>query len=107
MATMLERPADPITPEDREALIDSVRRLLSDRCTEADVRRIMDSETGHDPQLWRALADLGVTGLTIAEAQGGAGMGAIELELVMEEIGASLCPAPLLSCAMAAALLAA
>jgi alkylation response protein AidB-like acyl-CoA dehydrogenase len=91
---------------DRAALIDSVRRLLADRCAEADVRRIMASETGHDPALWRALANLGVVGLTIAEAHGGAGLGAIELELVMEEAGAALLPAPLLSTVMAAALLA-
>lgn len=92
--------------EDRDALIASVRRLLADHCTEADVRRIMDSETGHDPDLWRALADLGLTGLTIAPEHGGAGLGPVELGLVMEETGAALLPAPLLSCAMAAAALA-
>ncbi|KQT31382.1 hypothetical protein ASG29_15685 [Sphingomonas sp. Leaf412] len=79
-----------------DALRDSVRRLLADRCTEADVRRIMDTPDGHDPALWRALADLGLAGLTIPTA----------LELAMEEAGAALLPAPLLSCAMAAALLA-
>ncbi|MEH3102140.1 acyl-CoA dehydrogenase family protein [Sphingomonas adhaesiva] len=80
--------------------------LLADRCTEADVRRIMDSESGHDPALWRALADMGVPGLTIAAEHGGAGLGPVELELVMEEAGVALLPAPLLSCTIAAALLA-
>jgi alkylation response protein AidB-like acyl-CoA dehydrogenase len=104
----MERPAAThATAEDRAALVDSVRRLLADRCTEADVRRIMDSDSGHDAALWRALADLGLTGLTIAPEHGGAGLGAAELELVMEEVGAALLPAPLLSCAMASALLAA
>lgn len=108
MATALAPAPGPglvLSQDDRAALVDSVRRLLADRCTEADVRRIMDSPTGHDQALWRALAELGVTGLTIAEAHGGLGLGATELELIMEEAGAALLPGPLLSCALAAALL--
>jgi alkylation response protein AidB-like acyl-CoA dehydrogenase len=90
---------------DRAALVDSVRRLLADLCAEADVRRIMDSESGYDPALWQALAELGVVGLTTPEASGGAGLGAVELGLVMEEAGAALLPAPLISTAVATALL--
>jgi alkylation response protein AidB-like acyl-CoA dehydrogenase len=104
MTDTLIRPAVTLDAADRAALVDSVRRLLADRCTEADVRRIMDSDTGHDPALWQALADLGVVGLTAPEASGGAGLGAIELGLVMEEAGAALLPAPLISAAIAAAL---
>jgi alkylation response protein AidB-like acyl-CoA dehydrogenase len=95
-----------MTPADREALIDPVRRLLADRCTEADVRRIMDSPTGHDEALWRALAELGVPASAVAEEAGGLGLGAGEVGLVMEEAGAALLPAPLLSSVTAAALLA-
>lgn len=94
-----------LTADERAALLESLRRLLADRCAESDVRRIMASETGHDPALWRALADLGVVGLTVPEEHGGAGLGAIELELVMEAAGAALLPAPLISTAIAAALL--
>jgi alkylation response protein AidB-like acyl-CoA dehydrogenase len=104
-AGLIDRPP-AFDAADRAALVDSVRRLLAHRCAEADVRRIMASESGHDPALWRALADLGVVGLTIPHAHGGAGLGAIELELVMEEAGAALLPAPLLSTVMAASLLA-
>jgi len=94
-----------LTADERAALLDSLRRLLAGRCAESDVRRIMASETGHDAALWRALADLGVVGLTVPEEHGGAGLGAIELELVMEAAGASLLPAPLISTAVAATLL--
>lgn len=102
--TLVRPPAPTLAADDRAALIESVRRLLADRCAETDVRRIMDSETGHDPGLWRALADLGLPALTVPEAQGGMGLGAVELELVMEEAGAALLPAPLISTAVAAAL---
>jgi len=94
-----------LTVEECAALLDSVRRLLADRCAESDVRRIMESESGHDAALWRALADLGMAGLTVPEEHGGAGLSAIELGLVMEAAGAALLPAPLLSTAVAAALL--
>ena len=106
MTDTLVREAGPVTLDaaDRAALVESVRRLLADRCTEADVRRIMDSETGHDPALWQALAALGVIGLTAPEAVGGAGLSAVELGLVMEEVGAALLPAPLISAAVATAL---
>lgn len=106
MTDTLVRPAAStrLDGADRAALVDSVRRLLADRCSEADVRRIMDSETGHDPALWQALADLGVVGLIAPEASGGAGLGPVELGLVMEEAGAALLPAPLISTAIASVL---
>lgn len=45
MTDTLVRPETPVALDsvDRAALIDSVRRSLADRCTQADVRRIMDS----------------------------------------------------------------
>ncbi|ONF97076.1 acyl-CoA dehydrogenase family protein [Sphingomonas jeddahensis] len=104
MTDTLVRPGATLDAGDRVALVDSVRRLLADRCTEADVRRIMDSESGHDPDLWRALSALGVTSLVLPEAAGGAGLSAVELELVMEEAGAVLLPAPLISTAIASVL---
>ena len=103
MTDTLVRPLS-FDPGDRAALVDSVRRLLADRCTETDVRRIMDGESGHDPALWRALLELGITGLVASEAGGGAGLSAVELELVMEEVGAALLPAPLISTAIATVL---
>ncbi|MFT4102361.1 MAG: acyl-CoA dehydrogenase family protein [Burkholderiaceae bacterium] len=91
--------------EERTALRDSVRRMFADRCAEKDVRRIMDTESGHDGELWRVIAGLGLTGLLVAEEHGGLGLGPVELELVMEEAGAVVAPAPLISTAVASALL--
>jgi alkylation response protein AidB-like acyl-CoA dehydrogenase len=93
-----------ITAEDRTALTDSLRRLLADKSAEADVRRAMETPSGHDPALWKALADMGVVGLIIEADYGGVGAGPIELELVMEEVGAALLCAPLRSVVLAAGL---
>jgi alkylation response protein AidB-like acyl-CoA dehydrogenase len=94
-----------ITAEDRAAFQDAARRLLADHCTEADVRRTMELDAGYDLALWRQLADLGILGLIIDEAYGGAGAGPMELELVMEEVGAALLCGPLLSSGVLAAAL--
>ena len=84
-----------ITAEDRVALTDSLHRLLADKSTEADVRRTMETERGlRSGALWRQLAEMGVAGLVVDEAYGGAGAGPMELEAVMEEAGAALLCAP-------------
>ena len=92
-----------ITAEDRVALTDSLHRLLSDKSAEADVRRTMETPSGYNPELWRQLAEMGVVGLIVEEAYGGVGAGPVELERVMEEAGASLLCAPLLSSGVLAA----
>ena len=46
---------------------------------------------------------MGVVGLVVEEAYGGAGAGPLELELVMEEAGAALLCSPLLSSGVLAA----
>jgi alkylation response protein AidB-like acyl-CoA dehydrogenase len=88
--------------EERVALVDAVQRLLRDKSTESDVRRTMETERGYDPDLWRQLADMGLLGLIVDTAHGGSGGGPMELELVMEEIGAALLCSPFLSSAVLA-----
>ena len=92
-----------LSAEERTALQDSVRRLLADHSSETDVRRTMDTPSGYDPELWRKLAEMGIVGLTIDEAHGGAGAGPLELEIVMEEAGAALLCSPLLASGVLAA----
>jgi alkylation response protein AidB-like acyl-CoA dehydrogenase len=93
-----------ITAEDRQALTDSLHRLLEDKSSEADVRRTMETAEGYDPALWRQLAEMGVVGVIVEEEFGGVGAGPMELERVMEEAGAALLCSPLLSSVLAAGL---
>jgi len=92
-----------ITAEDRTALTDSLKRLLADHASEADVRRVMETDRGYDPALWRQLAEMGIVGLVIEEEFGGVGAGPVELERVMEDAGAALLCAPLVSSGVLAA----
>ena len=55
-----------------------------------------------DRGFWRALGDLGVFSLRLAEAEGGAGLGLPEAVLVFEEVGSALVPGPLVATHLAA-----
>ena len=83
--------------EERTALRESVHRLLGDASDERAVRATMETDTGYDAELWRQLAQMGVVGLVIDEDHGGSGVGPLELEAVMEEVGAALLCSPLLA----------
>ena len=63
--------------EEQDQFRDMVRRFLADTSPTTEARRLMDTEAGYDPQVWRRLAgELGLAGLGISEAHGGAGFGA-------------------------------
>jgi alkylation response protein AidB-like acyl-CoA dehydrogenase len=90
--------------EDHEQLRVSVRRFLDHHSSEADVRRLMDTEEGFDPAVWSRMAnELGLQGLIIPEEYGGSGASWVELGIVLEEMGRSLLCAPFFSTVVLAA----
>ena len=50
--------------EEHELLRDSARRFLTERCPIQEVRRLAEDARGHDPELWKEIAELGWLGLT-------------------------------------------
>jgi alkylation response protein AidB-like acyl-CoA dehydrogenase len=87
--------------EEQVLLKQTVKRFLEAQCPTTRVRAIMESDTGHDPALWRGLVDLGVTGLIIPAAYGGSGLELLDLALAAEELGYAATPGPFLASAMA------
>jgi len=84
--------------EEQEALRDTARSFLADHSSSAQVRAVMETESGYDPALWRRIgAELGWTAILIPEAYGGLGLGCVELVALMEEMGAALLCAPFFS----------
>ena len=72
-----------------------VRGFLEKRSGEAEVRRWMDTDAGHDPAVWgQAATELGLQGLAIDERWGGSGASAVELGVVFEEMGRVLYGGP-------------
>jgi alkylation response protein AidB-like acyl-CoA dehydrogenase len=89
---------------EQEELRASVRRFLADRAPMSRVRELMETETGTDRAVWaQAGAQLGLQGLAIPEAYGGAGFGFAEQAIVLAEMGAALYGGPYLASAVLAA----
>ncbi|UXA16710.1 acyl-CoA dehydrogenase family protein [Mycobacterium sp. SMC-4] len=91
-----------ISVAERAELRTAVGELLSDKCTQDDVREAMASVDGFDRRLWQRLGEQGVLGMLVDSAHGGLGFGAQEMEAVAEETGAALLPAPFISSAVLA-----
>lgn len=89
--------------EEQEELRGYVRQWLDERAPLDEVRRIMETPEGHQPELWKELAELGWLGIAVPEAQGGAGYGFAELAVLAEEMGRTLFPSPFLSTVVMAA----
>jgi alkylation response protein AidB-like acyl-CoA dehydrogenase len=82
---------------ERDDLRSMVRELLTDRAGSEQVRTAMDSSEGHDPQLWRTAAELGLTGLLVPEEHGGSGAEFADMTVVLHELGRRVVPLPILS----------
>jgi alkylation response protein AidB-like acyl-CoA dehydrogenase len=83
--------------EDQEALQRSARDFLARECPPALVRETAKSDDGVPRDLYRRMADLGWMGLLVPERGGGLGLGAIDLVLVLEELGRAAAPGPFLA----------
>ncbi len=89
--------------EEQRELAATVRSLLARRADSAAVRAAMSSEVGYDEALWQTLCEqIGVAALAIPEEYDGAGFSLMESMVVLEEVGRSLAPSPLLSSVVAA-----
>jgi len=83
--------------EEQELLREWARDFLARECPMGLVRGFLDDPRGFDDAWWRKLAGLGWTGLVLPEAHGGAGLGWLDLAVVLEEMGAALAPGPFFS----------
>jgi alkylation response protein AidB-like acyl-CoA dehydrogenase len=89
--------------DEHEHLRQSLRKFLDNESTEAAVRAAMETERGWDTRVWqRAASEMALPGLAVPERHGGAGLGPVELAIVMEEMGRALFCGPYLSTAVLA-----
>ncbi|MFL6779236.1 MAG: acyl-CoA dehydrogenase family protein [Sphingomicrobium sp.] len=91
--------------EDQRLLEDTVRPFMAEEgAIKNQLRHWRDTgcTDGYGTALWKQFAELGLTGIMIPESLGGAGLGAVEAGVVLEEIGRNLTPSPFLTTAVAA-----
>src|SRR3954463_1328308 len=73
----------------------SLGELLEQHCDAEALRAAWDSADGRVPGLWKRLADIGVTGLTVPEEHGGAGMDLTWALPMLTAAGRAAAPQPL------------
>ncbi|WP_274915934.1 acyl-CoA dehydrogenase [Streptomyces sp. WZ-12] len=93
--------------QDHRDLAEAVRGWVARAVPPEDVRKLLDAapaRTGR-PAHWDGLAEQGLLGLHLPEADGGGGGALLDLAVVLEEFGRAVLPGPHLPTVLAAALL--
>ena len=89
--------------EEQEALQGLAREIFENEVTPERLKAVESAGEGIDDELWSRLAEANLLGLSIAESQGGMGMGFFELCVLLHEMGRAVAPVPLLSSLVGAA----
>ncbi len=83
--------------DEQRQLRDTLARFLATRYTFDARQKMLSSEEGWRPDIWKALAeDLGILGAALPEEVGGFGGGPVDTMIVMEELGRALVVEPYL-----------
>jgi alkylation response protein AidB-like acyl-CoA dehydrogenase len=86
--------------DDQRSLQGLARQILTERATHDHLKTLeaRAHESGSwsvfDRELWQQLAGAGLTGIALPEEHGGAGLGFVELGLVLEQVGRAVAPVP-------------
>ncbi|MCR9278208.1 MAG: acyl-CoA/acyl-ACP dehydrogenase [Pseudomonadaceae bacterium] len=80
--------------EDEKLVADQVQRLLSDHCTTAHVRQVLEGDASMAKEAWSGLVDMGLPGTVVPESYGGVEAGYLTLCLVAQQLGAHVAPTP-------------
>jgi alkylation response protein AidB-like acyl-CoA dehydrogenase len=83
--------------DEQELLRGTARKFLDNECPSAFVRQRMEEPAGVTDAFWAKLAEQGWLGLVYPEADGGSGLGFVDLTVVMEEMGRVVMPGPYFS----------
>jgi len=81
------------------------RRIFDERVTNDSQKAAAASEHGLDMALWKTLAEAGIVGIGLPDEVGGGGFGALEVAVVLEELGRATAPVPLFATMVAGAAL--
>ncbi|HZP42579.1 MAG TPA: acyl-CoA dehydrogenase [Candidatus Binatia bacterium] len=90
---------DLVLSEEQQLLQATAREFVTARSSLRRIRALRDADDpdGFSRALWAEMAALGWLGVTLPAEHGGLGLGAMDLGVVMEELGRGLVPEPVLS----------
>ncbi len=90
--------------EEQQELAGLAARILEDRMTLQHLKLRDRSEDWYDLDTWREFAKANLLGIAIPEAQGGLGLGFLDLCMVLREVGRNVAPLPMIPTLVSAAL---
>ena len=88
--------------QEQQQFADSLGRWVEKNYSFESRKKIIDSEEGISKDAWQALAELGATALAVPEAQGGLEGSAVDMMIVMKELGRGLVVEPFFATALGA-----
>ncbi len=88
--------------QEQQQFSDALRRWIDKSYTFEHRKSIVHSESGVSDQAWMTLTELGMTALPIPEAQGGFNGSAVDMMVVMHELGRGLIVEPYFSTVLGA-----
>src|SRR6476620_7578599 len=88
--------------QEQQQFSDALRRWMEKDDTFEHRKKIIHSESGVSSDAWNTLVELGMTALPVPEEQGGFSGSAIDMMVVMNEIGRGLVVEPYLATALGA-----
>src|SRR4051794_41780839 len=81
--------------EDQQSLQNLAQQILTERATHDHLKELeRQSWSVFDRDLWQQLAGAGIAGMALPESAGGAGLGFVELGLVLGQVGRAGAPGP-------------
>jgi alkylation response protein AidB-like acyl-CoA dehydrogenase len=81
--------------DDQRMLVDAALGFTRKQSPVARMRKLRDDPVGWSPEVWRQMGELGWLGLPFPEAVGGIGGSFVDLALVLEQLGTTLVPEPI------------
>ncbi len=85
--------------EDQSAINEAAREMLTESCTPADLRRLLDTGVPRDEARWQTITEMGLLGMLAPEAKGGMGLGLSDFVGIAEAAGYIALPEPLVELA--------
>jgi acyl-CoA dehydrogenase len=82
---------------DQQDLRELAAKILADATTLERTKQVVADSDGFDRDLWGALAEAGLVGISLPESAGGGGLGFLETCIVLEEVGRTAAPIPALA----------
>jgi alkylation response protein AidB-like acyl-CoA dehydrogenase len=90
--------------EEQQDLQGLATQIFNAEVSHERLKEVEGGEDNVDRDLWAKLADAGILGIAVPEAQGGGGYGFLEAAVVLEQVGRTVAPVPYLSTVVLGAL---